>query len=287
MTRPPLTIAPIAWPADLDGAANGRLPAALLVQVGPGGTAGQLHHLAARAWRALVAAADAAGIDLGYSGAYRTYAQQESLFRSRYVARAEWEARRDEIAWSTSGLPSQVKFWAGAAWAKRRGVATAAVPGTSNHGWGLAVDLADDRDGGDFDSMGDAVAISSRSLDWLAVHARRFGWSWELLPEEPWHVRYVDGDRIPAAVLDHEASLQPPPIDPEEDDMAATARLYRDRRWQNIWLIGVGSALHLSPVLAGNYLAAGVPLVEDTHDQTLASLLTQSGITAADLVPQS
>jgi hypothetical protein len=28
----------------------------------------------------------------------------------------------------------------------------------------------------------------------------KFGWSWEVLPEEPWHIRYVAGDNIPEAV---------------------------------------------------------------------------------------
>jgi peptidoglycan hydrolase-like protein with peptidoglycan-binding domain len=27
-----------------------------------------------------------------------------------------------------------------------------------------------------------------------------FGWSWEVVPEEPWHIRYVAGDNVPAAV---------------------------------------------------------------------------------------
>jgi LAS superfamily LD-carboxypeptidase LdcB len=56
----------------------------------------------------------------------------------------------------------------------------AAVPGTSNHGWGLAVDLG-------------CGVQSSRSAQyrWMIANAGRFGWvhpSWAFHdPFEPWH----------------------------------------------------------------------------------------------------
>lgn len=52
----------------------------------------------------------------------------------------------------------------------------AAVPGTSNHGWGVAVDIP----------FPDAQA-------WLRRNAHRFGWSWDegARVGEPWHWRYV------------------------------------------------------------------------------------------------
>jgi hypothetical protein len=34
-------------------------------------------------------------------------------------------------------------------------------------------------------------------------HAGEFGWSWEL-QSEPWHLRYVAGDEVPAAVIEFE-----------------------------------------------------------------------------------
>lgn len=59
-----LPIAPVTLPADLVGQPNGRIDAALLVDVGPSGL---LHHTAARAWRALVADAAANGLPLTYT----------------------------------------------------------------------------------------------------------------------------------------------------------------------------------------------------------------------------
>lgn len=52
----------------------------------------------------------------------------------------------------------------------------AAYPGTSNHGWGIAVDIP----------FADAQS-------WLMRNAHRFGWSWDegRRVGEPWHWRYV------------------------------------------------------------------------------------------------
>ncbi|MGH8868556.1 MAG: D-alanyl-D-alanine carboxypeptidase family protein [Actinomycetes bacterium] len=64
----------------------------------------------------------------------------------------------------------------------------AAVPGTSNHGYGLAVDLC-----------GGAESYGSTEHEWLDAHGDRFGWdipSWARSGgsrEEPWHWEFVDG----------------------------------------------------------------------------------------------
>lgn len=52
----------------------------------------------------------------------------------------------------------------------------AAPPGTSNHGWGIAIDIA---------SYPSAVA-------WMRNNARRFGF-YERVPGEPWHWEYEGG----------------------------------------------------------------------------------------------
>jgi cell wall-associated NlpC family hydrolase len=64
--------------------------------------------------------------------------------------------------------------------------ALAAVPGTSNHGWGLAVDLC-----------GGLQSFASPQYAWLAAHAPAFGWSnppWARPGqgrEEPWHWEFT------------------------------------------------------------------------------------------------
>jgi peptidoglycan DL-endopeptidase CwlO len=64
--------------------------------------------------------------------------------------------------------------------------ALAAIPGTSNHGWGLAVDLC-----------GGANSFGTAEYGWLATFAPSFGWSnppWAQPGggrEEPWHWEFV------------------------------------------------------------------------------------------------
>jgi hypothetical protein len=81
----------------------------------------------------------------------------------------------------------------------------------SNHGWALAVDVAN---------------ASGARLAWLEANALSFGWSWELVPEEPWHIRYYTGDAIPAAVLAYEQS-------PKETTVQVLVRYKGDAR---VWL---------------------------------------------------
>jgi LAS superfamily LD-carboxypeptidase LdcB len=63
----------------------------------------------------------------------------------------------------------------------------AAVPGTSNHGWGLAVDLC-----------GGIQVDYSPQHEWLLNHAAEFSWfhpSWAMPggpgPHEPWHWEFA------------------------------------------------------------------------------------------------
>lgn len=201
-------------PADLAGKANGQLPGSLLTVVHGGG---KLHHLAARAWTALVAAAwSEVGLPLTFTfgGTYRSYASQEALFRSRY---------------DPAGTGGGCKTWNGVRWCKKSpNLATAAVPGTSNHGWGLAIDTAWDRDLTDGVGPDDATGITSHpGWSWLLANAARFGFSWEL-QSEPWHLRYVTGDQIPAAVLAFENPNPPPPPPTTRKRVAMFRIRYRD-----------------------------------------------------------
>jgi len=140
----PLSAAPLtgAWAAppaaDPRSLPNGAMPPWALESIGVGDH--QLSAGAARAWRSLMEAAARDGVDIGIISSYRTLAEQEHLVRTKGL-------------YSEGGL--------------------AAAPGTSNHGWGLAVDV-------DVDATGQA---------WLRANAGRFGFA-EDVPREPWHWTY-------------------------------------------------------------------------------------------------
>jgi len=114
---------------------NGRLQLAQLTQVETG------HYLAPAAaskFEQMKTAAAADGINLNINNAYRSYEKQVEM------------ANR-------LGLYS-------------RG-GKAAVPGTSNHGWGKAVDLN--------------VKSNPGSFEWLKQNAAKYGF--KNIPREPWH----------------------------------------------------------------------------------------------------
>lgn len=163
------------------GAANGRLPSGVLRAIGP---TGYLHHVAARSWAAMRWAAASDGIDIfptSVADAYRIYRIQELIFRARYTTRGP------------TSVDSRGRFWQGRRWYRLPGFAPAAVPGTSNHGWGLAVDVS---------GTGTKSRPHARLL-WLLRHAADFGWSWEL-QSETWHIRHLHGDRVTQRVIDTE-----------------------------------------------------------------------------------
>ncbi len=93
---------------------------------------------AAAAWDSAVRAAAADGVELRITDSYRPYAEQVDL------------AERKGL-YSQGGL--------------------AATPGTSNHGWGLAVD---------------ADVTEPATLAWLRTNGARFGFV-ETSDREPWH----------------------------------------------------------------------------------------------------
>lgn len=165
MTYP---IRPVELPEDLKGQQNGRLDSSLLVDI-PGG---QLHHAAAAAWLKMVGAAQRDGITLAPTSrvdTYRPYSVQVALFQARY----------DRTPRQTDS-----KVWNGVRYWLKPGLAMAAVPGTSNHGYGIAVDVAN--------ASGDRLA-------WMLAHAPLLGWSWEA-QSEPWHIRYVRGWKAPQEI---------------------------------------------------------------------------------------
>jgi LAS superfamily LD-carboxypeptidase LdcB len=68
-------------------------------------------------------------------------------------------------------------------------LASLAAPGSSKHNLGIAVDVHS--------------ATEPKRLQWLVNNVRRFGFSWEVVPEEPWHLRYTEGDDVPSEVKEY------------------------------------------------------------------------------------
>jgi murein L,D-transpeptidase YcbB/YkuD len=168
-------IVPVKQPADLKGVAPGKLPDSLLKPVKGGG---KLHWRAADAWDAMVEAAKIDGIELKPVSAgdtYRSFESQLAAFRQRY--------QKEPIA------GAQTRTFEGVKWYKKDPkLASLAAPGTSQHNSGLAVDVH--------------TAAEPKRLNWLIDNVRKFGFSWEVVPEEPWHLRYTEGDNPPAAVIE-------------------------------------------------------------------------------------
>jgi hypothetical protein len=138
------------------GQSNGALTAGALVTVN-GCTVGQP---VANALRGLLAAAAEARTSLLTASCYRTYAAQVTTRES---------------------------------WCARDACQMAAVPGTSNHGWGKAVDFG----------AAAGLTFDSPTYRWLATNAWIFGWNHPAWAEpngsapEPWHWEWVgDGGTL-------------------------------------------------------------------------------------------
>jgi hypothetical protein len=206
-----LPIRPVIMPASLNGQLNGRLDLRILTRTAgqAGGYTVLLVSPAHRSWRALQADARRHGHILKLSGpteSYRTYAEQLAVWLRRMTTRPN------------GTMPV---YWSGRWWYKHRGVPVVARPGTSKHGWALALDLGEERDGDDW-----SEPMDTATLTWLVNHELLYGFSHEI-PSETWHIRYVAGDLIPAATLRYEAghpSTPPPPPRPTpvREDTAVT-----------------------------------------------------------------
>jgi hypothetical protein len=170
-------VVPVKLPADLKGVEPGKLPANLLK---PAAGGGKLHHLACNAWNAMVEAAAAEGVVLKPTSSgdtYREYELQKKGFLQRYSLQDTGTGK--------------TKTFEGKTWYLKKGMATLATPGKSQHNLGLAVDVHS--------------AAEPKRLNWLIANVKKFGFSWEVVPEEPWHLRYVCGDAVPEVVKDYVA----------------------------------------------------------------------------------
>ena len=169
-----LPIVEVKLCSHLKNAKPGQLAEAKLHKIEGGG---KLHHCAADAYEAMDAAAKAEGIELKPTSAgdtYRTLAAQLAGFNQRY--------QLEPIEGAST------RTYEGKKWYLKKGMAPLAAPGTSKHNLGIAIDIAN---------------ASGPRLAWLVKNAPEFGFSWEVVPEEPWHIRYVAGDNVPARVREH------------------------------------------------------------------------------------
>lgn len=172
-------VLPVVMPNELIGAQNGKIDPRLLRNVNP---KGQLYKTAATAFNCLQLAGYFQGISInpiGVSECYRTLERQETIFFERYQL-------------TPSGrVPEITRVYKGRTYYLRAGdVVPCASPGKSNHGYGLAVDIAN---------------CYGKTLGWLlgdgfiTSQALRYGFSWEVqsgVEAEPWHLRYVCGDAL-------------------------------------------------------------------------------------------
>ena len=119
------------------------------------------------------------------TGALRSVTVQEVLFRQRYV-QGNHQGK--------PGYTNDVREWNGKLWTRRAGQAAAAVPGTSNHGTGCAVDVKTRRDAND-PPYAKAIVWSRWDdpdrIAFLKV-AATFGWADDegRLVDEVWHLTY-------------------------------------------------------------------------------------------------
>ena len=122
-------------PLSLAGYGNGKIPESALSPIS--GSSERMWGPAATQLNTLLADAKAAGVNISVTDGYRDYDSQVALASSKGL-------------YSQGGL--------------------AAEPGTSEHGWGLAVDLG----------------LDANSQAWMRQNASKYGFV-EAVPREPWH----------------------------------------------------------------------------------------------------
>lgn len=216
--------------------------------------------------QAMVDAAARDGVRLVITQGYRTLAEQESIFRARYTTTY------------LAGRPYRV--WNGVRWYQRPGTAVAAVPGTSNHGWGQAIDFSTSAPG---------------AITWLAGNGARFGWkrpdwTYKAGTVEPWHheatlVRVSNpvgggGGSLPTAP---DLSAPDAPALLEDDDMA----VIQGHGQAEVWSTNGVTKVHLrTPGQVNDMLrAARQSAVIVVGAETIATLPTYAAPTKAPTPP--
>lgn len=191
---------------------NGEIPAEALTRTSTG------HLLRADAAAAFESLADAFAREFGKP------LKVTDAYRPKWGTNGQVEIFEDRYPYLTKqGVNDQRGPWKGKRWWRRKNTAAAAVPGTSNHGWGLALDL-----GSNVNNLG------TREQLWLVANGPRFGWVWptwarKIPTLEPWHYEFIGtvnhpigtgGGALAAPTIPTSpAALKSLPINIQEDEM--------------------------------------------------------------------
>lgn len=136
----------------------------------------ELEVTVAKHCREMIAAAKEDGIELKVLSAYRTVSYQKKLFERNIKSRME------KYGWSYEEAYDDVLI-------------NIALPGTSEHNAGLAVDIVTEDDWDTYEAFD-----QTKEYDWLQEHAAEHGFILRYLKDktditgyiyEPWHYRYV------------------------------------------------------------------------------------------------
>ena len=226
MPRPKMPLREAKPPSEIANQPNGAVDNALLDVVDRPGRIWLMAKLPAQGMRAMHAAIKRdLGVTLTSTGRGRTLERQWTIFggseaRYRPCSEQEFDAdkalhkeltkffpARDRLAISQRlgiAIPAS-DHWTKIRFANGKFPATAAVPGTSNHGFWCADDLALP----DPHHKDKLIGLTDDVVDWLHTNELDFGFA-HSTPSEIWHVQWFVGDHIPSATTAH----------PREDDMA-------------------------------------------------------------------
>jgi LAS superfamily LD-carboxypeptidase LdcB len=180
----------LVLPDALSQQINGKLSPKVLASVKTGG---KMWKGASVSFNAMYDEAQKAGITLRNIGDYRSFDDQLAMFRDRYALVDQGRK------------PQVTRQFEGKTWFLKKGKSPSAAPDPtgkkgSNHGWGLAIDLAVEGKKGELVGLGSA----NKAMAWMCANAPRFGFYLQSdnpkSPEfEAWHWQYVLGDVPPSA----------------------------------------------------------------------------------------
>lgn len=165
----------ITMPKGLKGQENGKVDSHLLKKASNGAV---MYFRATAQLNKMIEAATKDKITLKNIGDYRPYERQLALFYARFDDK------------NTGRVPKVTRRFQRKTWFLRKQMSPVAVPGTSNHGWGLAIDI---------DTQ------NPRVFNWLCNNAPKYGFYLQGKPTtitgkpnpeyEPWHWQYCLGDK--------------------------------------------------------------------------------------------